>query len=189
MSVIDCAEGISIKSGVESHADHGDPLGRDPHIWCSLLNAKIMVDNIVRGLTSIDPADSLRFAANAKAYKMKLDSLNSYNQALFAGRQNREFLIFHPAWGYFAADYGLVQVPIEFEGKEPHFDELKKLIQLAKSKGLKTVFVSPQFNPEIARTIAGEIGGKVEYLDPLAENYLVNMRGVAQKIAESLEKR
>ena len=148
-----------------------------------------MVDNIVRGLAAIEPADSSKFAKNAAAYKAKLDSLDVDNRILFAGLQNRDFLIFHPAWGYFAADYGLIQVPIESEGKEPHLDELKKLIQLAKSKGLKTVFVSPQFNPESARTIAEEIGGKVEYLDPLAENYLDNMREVARKIAASLGKK
>lgn len=189
MLVVDCAKGISIRSGVEDHADHGDAQGRDPHVWCSLKNAGIMVDNIVRGLAAIEPEDSSRFAANAEAYKLKLDSLDNQNKALFDACPNREFLIFHPAWGYFAADYGLIQVPIESEGKEPHLDELKNLIQLAKRNSLKTVFVSPQFNPESARTIAEEIGGKVEYLDPLAENYLDNMREVAQKIAASLGKK
>jgi len=188
MSVFDCAAGIGIKSGVASHADHGDPLGRDPHVWCSLTNARTMIDNIARGLAAIDPEDSLLFAENAAAYKLKLDSLDAEIKSLFADCQNREFLIYHPAWGYFAADYGLIQVPIEFEGKEPHFEELKKLIQLAKSKGLKTVFVSPQFNPESARMIAREVGARIEYLDPMAGNYLENMREVALKIAAALGK-
>jgi zinc transport system substrate-binding protein len=95
---------------------------------------------------------------------------------------NRSFMIFHPSWGYFAKDYNLTQIAIEVEGKEPTLQSLAHTIEEAKEENIKTVFVSLGFSSKAAEIITKEIGGKTEVLDPLAENYIENLKITANKI-------
>ena len=96
-------------------------------------------------------------------------------------------MVFHPAWGYFAHAYGLKQVPIEIEGKDPKPAQLKKLIQHARENNIKVVFVQPQFSTKSAKLVAREIGGQVAFADPLAEDWMANLREVADKFQRALK--
>jgi len=191
MLIIDCSKGIKIidlpgnnLSPADSQSHHHGL--HDPHIWNSLKNAKIIIDNIAAGLIAIDSIHKEDYLKNAQTYKLKLDSLNNEIAAALLKKKNNSFIVLHPAWGYFARDYGLTQLSIESEGKEPSVMDIKNLVNFARAQKLTTVFASPQFNSESAKTVAAEIGGTVEYIDPLAGKYLVNMRDVADKIARSL---
>ena len=99
--------------------------------------------------------------------------------------RSRRFMVFHPAWGYFADTYGLTQIAIEQEGKEPGARALTALIEQARAKQVRVIFVQPQFNRKTAQRLAAAIGGRVEPIDPLAENYIDNLRRVARLIAEA----
>ena len=92
--------------------------------------------------------------------------------------------MFHPAWGYFAWTYGLKEVPIELEGKEPSPKELKELIQFARQRGIKVILVEPQFSDRIAKIISREIHGKLIKVDPLAYEWDINLLHVAEIIGE-----
>jgi zinc transport system substrate-binding protein len=96
------------------------------------------------------------------------------------------FMVFHPAWGYFAQAYGLRQVPIEVEGKAPKPAQLMALIDHARESGIRVVFVQPQFSTKSAALIAQEIGGQVAFADPLAEDWPQNLRQVAEKFRAAL---
>jgi zinc transport system substrate-binding protein len=96
-------------------------------------------------------------------------------------------MVFHPAWGYFAHAYGLKQVPIEIEGKDPKPAQLKELIQHARENGIKVVFVQPQFSTKSAELVAREIGGQVAFANPLAEDWMANLRQVADKFRGGIE--
>jgi zinc transport system substrate-binding protein len=187
MKIIDCSKNIEIMSGAaDAHATEGAH-GQDPHIWLSPRNAKIMVSNIAKGMAEVDSGNATTYEKNASVYQTKLDQLDITIRNEFEGITNRNFLIYHPAWGYFARDYDLNQIPIEIEGKEPRAADLTALVKLAKEKNLQTVFASPEFNTESARTIAKEIGGKVELIDPLAKDYGSNLTSVAIKLAQSMK--
>jgi len=95
--------------------------------------------------------------------------------------------VFHPAWGYFALDYGLIQTSIEFEGKEPSPRRLAAIVSLAKAKGAKAIFVQPQMSQRTAGTIAQAVGAKLVVADPLAEDWAVNLLKVAQGFREALQ--
>jgi zinc transport system substrate-binding protein len=185
MIIFDCAEGVEILSGGEDgHAEHHH--GQDPHIWSSLRNAQKMVDNIARGFIAIDPERKTIYEANAAKYNQELAALDKDIETLFKQCARRKFIVFHPAWGYFAEDYNLTQLPIEIEGKEPGADDLRKLILISRQEDIATVFASPQFNAESAKMIANEIDGTVNYIDPLRKDYLNNMREIAGKLAEAM---
>ena len=95
-------------------------------------------------------------------------------------------MVYHPAWGYFAWAYGLEQVPIEMEGKNPTPRELQALIGMAKKNGIKVIFVQPQFSIKSANTIAKAIGGQVMFADPLALNWAENLEKVAAGFESAL---
>jgi len=98
-----------------------------------------------------------------------------------------KFMVFHPAWGYFAKAYDLVQVPIEVEGKEPKPAQLNELIKLAKKEKITVIFAQPQFSARSAETIAKEIGGEVVMADDLAADWAENLRDQARRFVSVLK--
>jgi zinc transport system substrate-binding protein len=95
-------------------------------------------------------------------------------------------MVFHPAWGHFADAYGLQQVPIEIEGKDPKPAQLKVLIQHARVRDIRVIFVQPQFSSTSASVVARKIGGQMVFADPLAEDWMANLREVAATFKAAL---
>ena len=96
-------------------------------------------------------------------------------------------MVFHPAWGYFADAYELQQIPIELSGKEPGAKRLAQVIEQAKKAHVRIVFVQEQFRSRDALTVARAIGARVIAVNPLAENYIDNLRSVAETFAEAMD--
>jgi zinc transport system substrate-binding protein len=182
MLIVDCSEGIELIGSVDP-----DEPGDDPHIWLSPANAEIMVKNICDGLVQIDPANKTYYERNRDTYLEKLNSLDEEIKAKLENVQNRAFIVFHPSWGYFARDYNLEQIPIEIGGKEPSAQDVSQIIEEAKSRNIKIIFASPQFNPQMAEVIAHEIGGNVVSIDQLAKDYISNLQIVSNEIVEAME--
>lgn len=190
MKVIDTRRDIVLRpmkayypDKVEQH--HPDPKGmKDPHVWLSLRLVKVQAQNICNALAFQDPAQRAYYQANLRAFHHDLDRLDAEIEETLENLRTRKFIAFHPAWGYFARDYGLEQIPIEVEGKEPSARALADLIKRAKQEGIKVVFVQTQFSTRNAETVTQAIGGRIVQIDPLAKDYLRNMR----KIAETFRK-
>ncbi len=166
------------------HVQDGDGSGAgspDPHVWLSPALVRIQANHILRAFLSLDPAHRTRYEDNHARFLARIDALHAELTSLFAGRKGERFMVFHPSWGYFADAYGLGQIPVEIEGKEPKPALLRKLIRRARERGIRVIFVQPQFSAKSAELLAREIGGKVVYADPLAENWEENLREVARK--------
>ena len=161
--------------------------GKDPHVWLSPVTVMVQARNILKGLLVVDPDHRSTYEANYRQFIMELVDLDADLRGVFAGREARtEFMVFHPAWGYFADAYGLEQVPVEIEGKDPKPAELQHLIHHAKERGIKVVFVTPQFSTKSAKTLANAIGGKIAFVNPLALNWKANLIEVAEKFKAAL---
>lgn len=174
--------------GDEHHSeDHHDHTGLDPHIWLSPALVKIQAKTILKALQVADPSHKKAYEANYNSFVADIDALDKELKQIFAGKEGLQFMVFHPAWGYIAHDYGLRQVPIEIEGKDPKPAQLKELIKHAKEEGIKVIFVQPQFSTKSAKTIAGEIGGQVAFANPLAEDWMANLRMIAGKFKGALK--
>ncbi len=85
-------------------------------------------------------------------------------------------MIFHPALTYLANDYGLVQIPVEIEGKEPSPAAMKFFIDTGREKEIKTIFVQKEFDIKNAGTIADEIGADITIIDPLCWDWPATVR-------------
>lgn len=171
--------------GPGSVAPDAHPAGEamDAHVWTSPRLVQRMAVVIRDALTRIDPDGAALYAANQAAFDRELSALDAELSATLSGLESRNFLVYHPAWGYFADAYGLTQIPIEREGKEPTARRLTALIEQARAAGTRVIFVQPQFDRRTAARVAREIDGRVEAVDPLAPDYAANLRAVAGLIA------
>ena len=197
MSIIDASENIKSIFSEHEHAhdthdhEHEHKSDRaekaDPHIWLSPENARIMVQTIYEALKKIDPKNLDYFKRNTDAYLHELHTLDNEIASKLADKTNRKFMIYHPAWGYFADHYNLEQIAIEKEGKEPTAKGIQHVIRQAKNNNIKIIFVSPQFQVSSAELIAREINGKVELISPMAKDYIKNINTFAQLLFDSME--
>ncbi len=159
----------------------------DPHIWLSPHNAAIMVGNIYDALIKIDPDNQMFYNKNRKQYIKELDNLDNDIVRLLREKKGRNFMVFHPAWGYFASAYDLKQISVENQGKEPTAKGILHLIEQAKTNDIKVVFASPQFNTKSAEVIAKEIQGQVILIDPLEKEYITNLKKIASILDQAME--
>jgi zinc transport system substrate-binding protein len=197
MRLVDTGKGVALRTMTEDElkADTDEPAPpqaeagglKDPHTWLDPGNVKIMAKNMADALSQIDPADSADYAANLARFEKELDDLDAYVRARCKDLKKREFMVYHPAFGYFAQAYGLKQVPIELEGKEPSAKALAATIDFARSQGIKVIFVQRQFSRRTAEAVAQAIGGKVVAVDPLAEDYVSNMKAMADAFAGAMQ--
>jgi len=174
------------RSHVEQYAAQCQA-AHDPHVWTSPPLVKMMIRHIRNTLVEWDPAHAQEYEANNNRFAKDLDQLDADIQQLLAPITNRKFMVFHSSWCYFAETYGLEQISIETEGKEPGPRTLAKIIDRGKREGIKVIFVQPQFSRQTARAIARAIGATVVPVDPLAENYLGNLRHVAKQFVEAMQ--
>lgn len=175
MLVVDSSQGIEL-------------MEKDPHIWNSPANAKIMVENIYNGLIQVDPDNADFYTENMNDYLKELDILDGYTHYKLDRFTNRVFLIYHPSFAYFAREYGLTQLAVEHEGKEPTPKVMLDCIDKANQYNLQYVFVAPQDATQYCEAIAREIGGQIATMDPLPENYISNMGRITDSLALEFER-
>jgi zinc transport system substrate-binding protein len=174
------------KDSAKSASLEGSPGTLDPHVWVAPPEVRIIARNIQEALAEIDPSNSGIYQSNLETFLKEIDKLDKDLTEVFKGKKGLKFMVYHPAWGYFARAYGLEQVPVEIEGKEPKPGQLKDLITQSKKEGIKVIFVQPQFSTKSAETIAKAIGGQVIAADNLREDWERNLRVQAQKFKLAL---
>ncbi len=158
----------------------------DPHYWLSPGNGMIIAKNIERALAAADPAHGAEYAANSAKLQAELQLLEREILRELSGLKNRRFLVFHPAWGYYAEAFRLQQIAVEEEGKTLTPRQMQRIIEQAKANHITVVFVSPQFSSSQAETIAREIGGTIRSVDPLSSDYQNNLRRATTAFIETM---
>lgn len=179
--IVKCCNNINNNKAYKANDVH-----HDPHIWLNpnmvIHIAKLISDSLV----SIDKKNAAIYKKNTEQFILKLKKLDKEIRAQTKNLKKRELIVSHPSWGHFANEYDFIQLPLEKNGKEMQAKSFSKIIQQAKQKNIKTIFVQPQFNQKAANIVAKEIGGKSIALDPLAENYISNMQDTTAKIIQGL---
>jgi zinc transport system substrate-binding protein len=188
LKICNAVEGVrllTVKNDEYREAHHH---GRfDPHYWLSPLNGIIIANNVEKALVLADPLHKDEYEANSLRLVAELQLLNQEIQRKLAGVANRRFLVFHPAWGYYAATFGLEQISVEEEGKTLTPRQMEGVINKAKANHIKVVLVSPQFSTSQAEAIAKEIVGVTRSVDPLSGDYQENLRRATQIFIESMQ--
>ena len=187
LQIVPLHDNVQNKLEIGHHHDHHLHNAIDPHIWTSPRKVQIMAKTIKNTLAQINPQKEKYFEKNLQTFTNDLNNLDKEIRTILAKSSNRRFMVFHPAWSYFAEDYGLEQISIEAGGKEPGARSLQMIIEKGKKLGIKVIFVQKQFSLSIANKIAKMIGASVREMDPLAEDYLGNMRRTAAAISGALQ--
>ncbi len=184
MAIIDSTQGIERLEMVdhdhgheeESHAEET----LDPHIWLSPALVKKQAQNIYEELIKLDPSNQKFYQENLAQFLTEIDQLDQEITNNLKDINNRKFIVFHPAWTYFAKDYNLEQIPVEVGGQEPSAAELAQLITTAKNENIKVIFVQPEFKIKSAQTIAQEIKGEVIMINPNDPDWAENLLKVSE---------
>jgi zinc transport system substrate-binding protein len=169
----------------ESH--HVDSIP-DPHIWMDPKLVIIQAKTICDALSTIAPAQERFFNENLNAFTRDLEILDKKLASILAPLKGRKFYVFHPAFGYFGDSYGLIQTAVEIEGKSPSAKQLALLIEGARKDRVHVIFVQPQYARKGVEAIAKAIDGAVVPINPLPEDYLVEMESMAQSLNRWLDK-
>ena len=182
MRVVDLSQGIE-KIEMIHHEGH-EHKGKDPHIWTSPANVKVIAQNIYKALSAIDRNNTKYYEKNLHTFLAKIDATDMQIQKILSSlKDSRNFMVFHPSWGYFAKVYNLIQVSVEVEGKSPKPRELVHLIQEAKKQSVTAIITQPEFSDSSAKIIARELHIPVVKLSPMAPNWSENLIKMAKTIA------
>ncbi|MFP4163901.1 MAG: metal ABC transporter solute-binding protein, Zn/Mn family [Chitinispirillaceae bacterium] len=203
LEIVDLRRGITLRNMVEDHNHehahdqhdehgyhhtdtHDNHTEKDPHVWLSPPLVKQMGVTIRETLSRMDTAGERTYEKNLIEFHRELDSLDSYIRRTLKPFEGTELFVFHPAFGYFADEYGLIQKPVETGGKEPSARELAQLIEQARTHRPEVIFVQPQYARKSAESLARQIGCAVVPINPLPENYFDQMRMMCRTIEKGL---
>ena len=204
--LVDCRKGIRLRQmqdQVDDHEEAGhikdqahmaehhegerhDHTGKDPHIWMSPKLVKIQAHTILEALVALDPSNQRIYKNNYTAFIQDLDHLDTRLTQTLSPYKGENLFVFHSAFGYFTDAYGMHQIAVETMGKSPKGKDLTAIIKLAKKEKARVIFVQPQFDRNTAEKIASAIKGHVVSINPLAYDYLANMKIMAKTIDQNI---
>jgi zinc transport system substrate-binding protein len=179
---------------IESHhheheGPHNHSEGADPHYWVSPKCAAAMAESVRVFLTEINPSGSERYRENCNLLLEKISELDRKAGEYFSAYSGGSFMIYHPNLAYVARDYGLKEIAVESEGKEPSPSGMKELIDLAGKENLKTIFVQREYDTRNARAIAAETGASIVIIDPLSADWYQSTSDILDALHISLKNR
>jgi zinc transport system substrate-binding protein len=163
---LEAAAGLAVAGGVEegNHLEEHDHGALDPHVWLDFELDVRIVARIAEELSRLDPSGGPIFSANAGRLIARLKDLDAEFRDGLAGCRGRDIVLAgHSAFGYLARRYGLVQTALYglSPDSQPKPRDLIKAVDFCKQKGIKTVYFENSVAPDLSRTLAREIGGRV----------------------------
>jgi zinc transport system substrate-binding protein len=162
--------------------------GADPHYWVSPKCAMKMASAVKGLLCDLNPQDGKMYESNYDSLMSVIEGVDRLAREMFSEDAGSSFMIYHPNLAYLARDYGLEEISVEFEGKEPPPSRLKELIDLAREREIKTIFVQKEYDTKNAKAIAGEIGADLEIIDPLSADWYRSTVDIITALHNSIEK-
>jgi zinc transport system substrate-binding protein len=170
----------------------GLELNIDRHSWLGRVPAKIMAGWVRDTLISIDPAGEALYRANCESLVADIDAEFDSLKTRLAPLEGTKVFVFHPSFGYFLDEFGITQEAVEIGGKEPTARALAALIEEAKRDKPSAIFVQAQFSVNAAKKIADSVGAEVISLDPLAPDWLANIKSmgsVLEKVSRTAQQK
>lgn len=187
LTIIDSSKGIDLIAGMtEQHGDHVHLHGIDPHHWMAPNTFSIMAKNTFDALCRQFPSRVDEFKKGYIKLKEKIKRVDEHAKNKLSHKTKRTFMIFHPALGYFARQYGLEQVSLELDGKEPSAKHMKYVIDEAKNHNIKAIFIQKEFSKEQAESVANEIKGEVIEINPLSYEWTMQMEHIILHLSNVL---
>ena len=138
--------------------------------------------NIYKALAEIDSKDSLYFKKNLERLMGKIEAVDTQIREEITKDKSTTFLIYHPALTYFAQEYGLRQLSIEEDGREPSAVQLKQVINTARQNHVKIIFIQREFDSRNTDIVARSTGAEKVEINPLSYDWDKEMVKIAQSL-------
>jgi ABC-type Zn uptake system ZnuABC Zn-binding protein ZnuA/ABC-type lipoprotein release transport system permease subunit len=171
VAFFDLSEGVGWieNKNEDAHGHHHDHF--DPHIWTSTVNAEIIARNVLQAFIQLDGVHKSVYRDNYRQLIDEIDANRLVLHEMLDTLSCRTFVIYHPALTYFADEFGLTQLAIETDGKEPSALSMRALVDRAKAAGVKVVFVQQEFDRKHAEQLAAEINARIVEINPLDKQW------------------
>ena len=179
--IVNLSKDIELIAGSCSHGNHKHKHGVDPHIWTSPRALRTMVTNAHDAIMAHYP-DSVKYTEATERLLERIAELDNYCATRIETEGVEAMMIYHPAYTYYARDYGIKQIAIEHDGKEPSLRQTTALIETAKNHGVRTILRQPQYSEDKVRAIANDAGAEIITTDPLSEDILSEIERVTEII-------
>jgi len=163
--------------------------GPDPHYWMSPVAALVMAEDITDFLVELNPGESERYETNLALLKAKITEVDSLVREAVASAPGRTVLIYHPALAYMGRDYGFEQISFEDEGKDPSPARMKELIDIARGKEIKIIFIQAEYDLRNAESLSREAGASLVVIDPMNIDWSAAVLEVAEALGSDKELR
>jgi zinc transport system substrate-binding protein len=184
--IIDGTAGARFRTLTAGEMDgdaHDD--GIDRHTWLGHKPARIMAGHILAALYDIDSAGEASYRKNYQALISDMDQEFGALREKLSSQRGKVVFVYHPAFGYFLDEFGIIQKPVEIDGKEPTPRALNSLIEQARQERVAAIFVQAQFPVNTAKTAADAAGAVLAPLDPLAPDWLANIRRMGEALRQN----
>lgn len=160
--------------------------GADPHYWVSPRCAMKMAVAVKDFLIQISPDNSEKYVKKCQNLLSDLKKLDEKATSMFSETKKKSFMIYHPNLAYLARDYGLKEISVETDGKEPSPSGMKSFVDIARNENIHTIFLQREYDKRNARAIAQEIGADLVIIDPLSEDWYDATSTIIDEVYKSL---
>jgi zinc transport system substrate-binding protein len=186
MQVFDLSEGFDLITEDDEHEgehSHHHPGGVDPHIWSCIGGARAIAENTLNAFLALDPGNEAYYRANYARLTDEIDETEAIIRQTLSTTERRAFIIYHPSLTYFAAEFDLLQLCIEADGKEPSPAQLKEVVDKAKEYRAAVVFIQQEFDSKNARRMAEATGSRLVAINPLNYHWSQELISIANALA------
>lgn len=190
LKIIDLSTSLNLREITHLDGDVSSHHGKyDPHIWMSVALAKDEAKQICEILSYLSPANAQKYNENLKKFLEEINQLDISIKQIFANPDaQKSFVVYHPAFSYLAAEYGLDEIALEEDGKSPKTKRMIKIQNLIKQKNITVIYIQPQFSKKRVLALANDLKLRVLELNPLAEDWEKNILFIAKTIATQGQK-
>lgn len=182
IKVYDVSEGIELISG-SHHFDADDKEGIDPHTWTSVANARVIIKNMLDDVVELDPEHKAEYESNYRDFDRELSEFQDSIALRLQPVKGEAFVVWHPSLSYFARDYGLEQISLEYDGKEVPVKYLEKKVAYAVSRKPSVFFFQKGMDTNQAQTVNAQIGTRLVEINPLGYDWKYEIRKIADALS------
>jgi zinc transport system substrate-binding protein len=189
LRLVDTTEGVTFRYLEDHHHDdgsshHDNILELDRHTWLGKEPMQLLAQKVATTLSAIDPTNKAAYDKNLDLYLKEIEETFTTLHQQLNHLKGETIFVYHPSFGYLFDEFNLTQEAVEIGGKEPTAKALTFLIEKAQKEAVKALFVQAQFPTSAANNIAKAIGAKVIALDPLAYDWLENLKIIGESLKE-----
>ena len=182
IKMFDTSDGLELF--VDEHHSHNGHPEADPHVWTSVPNVRVIARNMYDAVVALDPKNEAYYKENYRRFDQELVALHEQFSEQLDSLRGSAFIVWHPALSYFAHDYGLEQISMEYNGKEAPIKYLEERVSYAKKRGARVFLYQKETGTSQVETINSQLGTKLVEINPLGYDWEKEMRHIADALTK-----